>query len=170
MARIGRPQGQALTLSDIERDEHERLGRSQSASHSLVRRAQIILASAASEANTSIANHLGVSNQTNYHWRKIWLEKGLDGLYGEAQSGRTRSASKASCAPSSRASRSVRPTGSSGPPRRRAGLQMYGRTQPDAPQRHPPPPRKERAATFIIGLYLLHLRTKVHPAINGPKM
>ena len=39
MARIGRPQEQVLALSDIERDELERLGRSQSASHSLVRRA-----------------------------------------------------------------------------------------------------------------------------------
>ena len=64
MARIGRPQEQVLTLSDIERDELGRLGRSQSASYSLVRRAQIILASAAGEANTSIANRLGVSNPT----------------------------------------------------------------------------------------------------------
>ena len=63
MARIHRPQEQVLTLSDIERDEPERLGRSQSASYSLVRRAQIILASAAGEANTSIANRLGVSTR-----------------------------------------------------------------------------------------------------------
>ncbi len=34
MARIGRPQEEVLTLSDIEREELERLGRSQSASHS----------------------------------------------------------------------------------------------------------------------------------------
>ena len=77
MARIGRPQGQALTLSDIERDELERFGRSLTATHSLVRRAQIILASADGETNTSIASRLGVSNPTICHWRKIWFEKGL---------------------------------------------------------------------------------------------
>ena len=90
MTRIGRPQEQLLMLSDIEREELDRLGRSQSASHSLVRRAQIILASAAGEANTSIASRLGVSNPTICHWRKIWFEKGLTGLYGEARSGRPR--------------------------------------------------------------------------------
>ena len=90
MARIGRPQGQVLTLSDIERDELERFGRSLTATHSLVRRAQIILASANGEANTSIASRLGVSNPTICHWRKIWFEKGLTGLYGEARSGRPR--------------------------------------------------------------------------------
>jgi putative transposase len=90
MARIGRPQKQVLTLSEIERDELERLGRSQSASHSLVRRAHIILASAAGEANTSIASRLGFSNPTICHWRKIWFEKGLTGLYGEAKPGRPR--------------------------------------------------------------------------------
>jgi hypothetical protein len=39
MARIGRPQEQVLTLSEVERGELERLGQSQSASHSVVRRA-----------------------------------------------------------------------------------------------------------------------------------
>lgn len=41
MARIGRPQEQFLTLSDIERGELDRLVRSQSASHSHVRWAQL---------------------------------------------------------------------------------------------------------------------------------
>ena len=90
MARIGRPQGQILTLSDVERDQLNRLGRSQTASHSLRRRAQIILASAAGEANTAIADCFGVSNPTVCHWRKIWFEKGLTGLYGEAKPGRPR--------------------------------------------------------------------------------
>ena len=90
MARVGRPQEQLLMLSDIEREELDRLGRSQSASHSLVRRAQIILASAAGVAKTSIASRLGVSHPTICHWRKIWFKKGLTGLYGEARSGRPR--------------------------------------------------------------------------------
>ena len=90
MAHIGRPQERVLTLSETERDELARLGRSQSAPHSLVRRAQIILASANGEANTSIADRFGVSNPTVCHWRKKWFEQGLVGLYGEARSGRPR--------------------------------------------------------------------------------
>jgi transposase len=90
MARTGRPQERVLTLSETERDELGRLARSQSARHGLVRRAQIILASADGEANTSIARRFGVSNPTVCHWRKKWFEQGLVGLYGEARSGRPR--------------------------------------------------------------------------------
>jgi len=81
MARIGRPPERALTLSDGERDELERIGRSRSARHSLVRRAQIVLASARGEPNTAIAERLGVSNPTICHWRKKWFEQGIVGLY-----------------------------------------------------------------------------------------
>src|SRR6476659_4856340 len=90
MARIGRPPERALTLSDGERDELERIGRSRSARHSLVRRAQIVLASARGEPNTAIAERLGVSNPTICHWRKKWFEQGIVGLYGESRPGRPR--------------------------------------------------------------------------------
>lgn len=90
MARIGRPQDRVLVLADSERDELQRIVRSRSAAHGLVRRAQIILASAGGEANTSIAHRLGVSNPTICHWRKKWFEQGLAGLYGEARPGRPR--------------------------------------------------------------------------------
>lgn len=90
MARIGRPQERVLTLVDSEREELERIARSRSAAHGLVRRAQIILASAGGEANTSIAHRLGVTNPTICHWRKRWFELGLAGLYGEARPGRPR--------------------------------------------------------------------------------
>ena len=90
MARIGRPPERALTLSDGERDELERIGRSRSARHSLVRRAQIVLASARGESNTAIAERLGVSNPTICHWRKKWFEQGIVGLYGESRPGRPR--------------------------------------------------------------------------------
>ncbi|HEY3620920.1 MAG TPA: helix-turn-helix domain-containing protein, partial [Roseiarcus sp.] len=53
----------------------------------LVRRAEIILASADGEANISIAHRFGVSNPTVCHWRKKWFEQGV---YGEARSGRPR--------------------------------------------------------------------------------
>ena len=90
MARIGRPPERALTLSDGERDELERIGRSRSARHSLVRRAQIVLASARGEPNTAIAERFGVSNPTICHWRKKWFEQGIVGLYGESRPGRPR--------------------------------------------------------------------------------
>ena len=54
MARIGRPRERELVLAESERDELERIGRSRSAAHGLVRRVEIILASADGEANTSI--------------------------------------------------------------------------------------------------------------------
>ena len=90
MAHIGRPQERTLLLNEAEREELVRLCRSPSAAHGLVRRAQIILASADGESNTSIAMRLGVSNPTVCHWRRKWFEQGLAGLYGEARSGRPR--------------------------------------------------------------------------------
>jgi transposase len=90
-ARImGRPQERLLILSVTERAELGRLAGSQSAPHGLVRRAQIILASAGGETNISIADRFGVSNPTVCHWRKKWFEQGLVGLYGEGRSGRPR--------------------------------------------------------------------------------
>jgi putative transposase len=90
MTRIGRPQERELVLTDGERDELERIARSRSAAHSLVRRAEIVLASADGEANTSIARRQGVTNPTICHWRKKWFEQGIAGLYGEARPGRPR--------------------------------------------------------------------------------
>jgi putative transposase len=90
MERIGRPQERVLALTECEREELERISRSHSAAHSLVRRAQIVLASGDGESNTSIARRLGVSNPTICHWRKRWFEQGLVGLYGEARPGRPR--------------------------------------------------------------------------------
>jgi putative transposase len=90
MARTGRPQERELVLSPVEREELERISRSRSAAHGLVRRASIILASGRGEANTSIAGRLGVSNPTICHWRKKWFEQGIVGLYGETRPGRPR--------------------------------------------------------------------------------
>src|SRR5215213_9266372 len=90
MARLGRPQERVLELGAVEREELERLSRSHSAPHSLVRRAQIVLASANGESNTAIAARFGVSHPTVCHWRKKCFEQGLVGLYGEARPGRPR--------------------------------------------------------------------------------
>ncbi|MFC0684022.1 helix-turn-helix domain-containing protein [Novosphingobium clariflavum] len=85
MAGIGRPQERVLCLNDGEREELERISRSHSAPHSVVRRAQIVLASADGETNTAIARRLGTTNPTVCHSRKRWFEQGLVGLYGEAR-------------------------------------------------------------------------------------
>ncbi len=90
MGRIGRPQDRVLSLSALEQEELERISRSRSAPHGVVRRAQIILGSASGESNLSIARRLGVSNPTVRHWRKRWFDQGLVGLYGEAKPGRPR--------------------------------------------------------------------------------
>src|SRR5579863_1569148 len=90
MARTGRPQERELVLAAGERDELERISRSRSAAHGLVRRAEIILASAGGETNMSIARRLGVTNPTICHWRKKWFAQGIAGLYGEARPGRPR--------------------------------------------------------------------------------
>jgi len=90
MAGVGRPQERVLCLGEGEREELERISRSHSAPHSVVRRAQIILASADGETNTAIARRLGTTNPTVCHWRKRWFEQGLVGLYGEARPGRPR--------------------------------------------------------------------------------
>jgi putative transposase len=90
MGQIGRPQERKLILSDAERSELKRINRSRSAPYSLVRRTQIILASAEGETNKAIAQRLGITNPTICHWRKRWFEQGLAGLYGEARPGRPR--------------------------------------------------------------------------------
>jgi hypothetical protein len=54
MGRIGRPQDRVLSLSALEQEELERISRSRSAAHSVVRRAQTILGSASGESNLSI--------------------------------------------------------------------------------------------------------------------
>jgi transposase len=89
-ARIGRPQERAIMLTDVERDALERIARSRSALHGLVRRTKIILASADGETNTSIARRLGIANPTVCHWRNKWFDQGIAGLYGEARPGRPR--------------------------------------------------------------------------------
>lgn len=44
MARVGRPQERSIVLSEVEREELERIGRSRSAPRGLVRRIQIVFA------------------------------------------------------------------------------------------------------------------------------
>jgi hypothetical protein len=84
------PQERQISLTDGEREELGRIARLRSASHGLVRRIRIILASAAGESNTSIARCLRIANPTVCHWRNKWFAQGIAGLYGEARPGRPR--------------------------------------------------------------------------------
>ena len=58
--------------------------------HSLVQRAQIILACASGESNTHVARRLGVGSATVGKWRQRYLESGIAGLQDEPRPGRPR--------------------------------------------------------------------------------
>ncbi|MGQ0766735.1 MAG: IS630 family transposase [Gemmatimonadota bacterium] len=88
--RTGRPKAFELTLSALERDQLEALARSRALPHSQVRRAQIVLRSARGEANTTIAEALGVSAPLVSLWRRRFRTHGLAGLYDAPRSGRPR--------------------------------------------------------------------------------
>lgn len=87
---MGRPKKAEIVLSERERADLESLARSRSLPHGLVRRAEIVLASAGGETNKAIAERLGLTGATVGHWRKRYLSFGLVGLYGEQRPGRPR--------------------------------------------------------------------------------
>lgn len=87
------PRGRPTTpviLNDEEKDHLTSLAHSRSLPHGIVQRAQIVLACAEGEANSSIAKRLCVTNATVGKWRKRYLEQGLEGLHDELRSGRPR--------------------------------------------------------------------------------
>ena len=87
---MGRPNA-AVVLSEQEREQLEALTRSRSMPHSLVRRATIVLLSAAGLANQVIAERCGVSLPTVSLWRQRYRTQGLAGLHDELRPGRPRS-------------------------------------------------------------------------------
>ena len=66
------------------------LAHSRSLPHSIVQRAQIVLACAAGDTNTAIAKRMGLSGMTDGKWRKRYRELGLAGLHDELRPGRPR--------------------------------------------------------------------------------
>jgi putative transposase len=88
--RRGRPRGFELELSETERAQLTALAASRALPHGLVRRAQIILRSAAGEANKAIAASLRVSQPLVSHWRRRYRAQGLAGLYDAPRTGRPR--------------------------------------------------------------------------------
>ncbi len=86
----GRPKRE-LTLSPSEREQLLAMTRSRSLPHALVRRAQIVLMSAAGSNNIAIAEALDVSRLTVGLWRRRFMAQRLPGLYDELRSGGPRS-------------------------------------------------------------------------------
>ena len=86
----GRVPQLVLVLSDLERAELERITRSPSLPAGLVRRAEIILRSAAGATHRAIAAAVGVSLPLVAYWRRRFHEHRLAGLYDAPRMGRPR--------------------------------------------------------------------------------
>lgn len=84
----GRPHLAELTLSERERAHLTALAHAHGLPYSHMRRAQIILASAAGETDTEIAARVGVSIQPVGHWGRRFHRHGLAGLSDAPRSGR----------------------------------------------------------------------------------
>lgn len=85
----GRPK-KPLELSDEERSELEALARARSSPHSLVQRAQIVLACAEGATNTAVADRFGVSKAMVGKWRQRFLDQGVAGLHDADRPGAPR--------------------------------------------------------------------------------
>jgi putative transposase len=86
----GRPKAE-LHLSAEKRAQLQAIANARSLPHGLVRRVQIVLASADGEANSAIAKSMGLTNATVGKWRQRYLENGIEGLHDELRAGRPRS-------------------------------------------------------------------------------
>lgn len=67
------PKPDPLSLSEIERNELERLVRRHTTAQQIALRGRIILEADAGKNNSQIARELGVSIETVRTWRKRWL-------------------------------------------------------------------------------------------------
>ena len=84
------PSAAPLLLPDVDRDVLRSWKRSPSLPAGLVLRARIVLAAAAGESNTAIAERLGVARQTVVSWRGRYVAEGLGGLEDRRRPGRPR--------------------------------------------------------------------------------
>ena len=86
---VGRPMP-PLVLSDDEVQQLQSIANSRSLPHSIVQRAQIVLACGAGETNTAISKRMGLTGMTVGKWRKRYRDLGLEGLHDELRPGRRR--------------------------------------------------------------------------------
>jgi len=73
---VGRPM-RPLVLTGDEVQQLQALAHYRSLPHSIVQRAQILLACGAGETNTAIARRMGLTGMTVCKWRKRYLGAGL---------------------------------------------------------------------------------------------
>src|SRR5882762_9558397 len=78
-------------ITQLERSQLRSIVRSRSLPHSLVRRAQIVLLSAAGAANREVARRCGVSAPVVSLWRQRYQQRGIAGLHAELRPVRPRS-------------------------------------------------------------------------------
>ena len=86
---MGRP-NTALVISESEKSQLQSLVRSRSMPHAVVRRAKIVLLSAAGSSNRAVATQCGVSAPVVSLWRSRYQRDGLAGLHSELRPGRPR--------------------------------------------------------------------------------
>jgi putative transposase len=87
------PGGRPVAAIELDEDKKSQLlsiARSRSLPHGLVQRAQIVLACAEGEANSSIAKRMDLTNATVGKWRKRYQQFGIEGLHDELRAGRPR--------------------------------------------------------------------------------
>ena len=80
----------SLVLTDVEREELERLKRRPKTQQRLAERARIILACAAGLSNLEVADELGISRFTVGKWRARFVGRRLEGLSDEPRPGTPR--------------------------------------------------------------------------------
>ena len=85
----GRPVA-PIVLSEDEKAQLLSLAQSRALPLGLVQRAQIVLACAEGEANSSIAQRLRLNKATVGKWRQRYRERGIEGLHDELRPGRPR--------------------------------------------------------------------------------
>jgi putative transposase len=87
---MGRPKAE-LVLTQDEQAQLQSMARSRSIPAALAARARIVLAGAASEPNSSIAQRMELTNTTVGKWRRRFIARRINGLYDELRPGKPRS-------------------------------------------------------------------------------
>jgi hypothetical protein len=87
---MGKGRAVAIELDDVVRRELTALTRKHGAPQALAERARIVLAAAGGLKNKEIASKLGICTHTVGTWRNRFAERGMDGLYDEPATRRTR--------------------------------------------------------------------------------
>ena len=79
-----------IVLSDDDKSQLMSIAHSRTLPHGVVRRAQIVLACAEGETNTSIAQRMHLTKATVGKWRQRYRDYGIEGLHDELRAGRPR--------------------------------------------------------------------------------